>query len=242
MNKDAETAEEFQCKIGDRVQLRALGDPKVPKYLDDAWAVVVRFTKNNNIAVEPEADQSIRIITPKHIKRVEHTEDEEAKLEELPKRKVHDVDFKKLVTAPQIRTEDEHMKSDGARPTHTEKAEQEKNVDLFQFKESSNQQPAEVFGSFQPQNKPALNLFMVTNALKQVECRIEDFANAVNKVFSACGYGYMTKSMVILEDYASDEIDYHIFVEAKGIHDICLKAIKRTEKGLLKVMNVWVAE
>ena len=238
MNRDVEMAEELPCKVGDRVQLRALGDPKVPKYLDDAWAVVVRITKSNNIAVEPESDQSIRIVTSKHIKKIEHPEPEEEKLEQLPQRKVQNVDFNKLVTDRKTQTEE--LRDENTRTAKS--LEPESSVDLFQYRGGDNQQPSELFGGFQNQNKPTLNLFMVSNALKQVECRIEDFANAVNKVFSACGYGYMAKSMVILEDYASEEIDYHIFVEAKGVHDICLKGIKRIDKGLLKIMSVWVAE
>lgn len=60
-----------KIKIGDRVQLKCIGDSKVPKYLDNQWAGVVNITKSGNFSVEPEGQKSVRTVTANHIQNVE---------------------------------------------------------------------------------------------------------------------------------------------------------------------------
>ncbi len=219
--------------IGDLVQLKIGNNGKLPKYLDNTWAEVVGFTNRGSIVVLPEGQEQSRTIKPQHVGNVKSKIQSKAttkmQSDDYPKVKIIEkASFEKL-TRKDLQQKQQQLQQELIKKPPQESVE----------KKLGHEQKL-VQKLFAGHSKEA-KLYNVIEYLKRIKCQKSDFVDSILKTFHLCGCENLSRGMVILKDYASYEIDYHIFINDKKSPNICLKVEKDAETKRLKIVNAWMA-
>ncbi len=221
---------EYPYQIGDLVLLKK-DDGKLPKYLDNTWAEVVGFTKRGSIVVKPEGQEQSRTIKPQYVGNIKLKTQSEIPTsqpdDDLTVKIIEKASFEKLT------------RKDLYQKEPPQELIQQPSQELVE-KKLSGQEKNLVQKLFTGHSKEA-RLYNVIEYLKKIKCQKSDFVDSILKTFQLCGCENLSRRMVILKDYASDEIDYHLFINDKKSPNICLKVEKDAETKGLMVVNAWMA-